>query len=114
GHRIPMDEAIQRIARGDPAPECEKCGGYFKPATVSFGQSMPERELSRAFELSQNCDVFLAVGSSLVVQPAASLPLLAKRAGARLLLINRTPTPLDDIADLVIRDEIGKTLPFLI
>src|SRR5712692_9202292 len=97
GYRIPMDEAMERITRGDPAPECEKCGGYFKPATISFGQAMPERDLARAFELSQNCEVFLAVGSSLVVQPAATLPLLAKRAGARLILINRTPTQLDDI-----------------
>src|SRR5574341_448868 len=67
GHRITMDEAIRRIEAGDPAPECEKCGGYLKPATISFGQTMPERELARAMQLSRSCEVFLAVGSSLVV-----------------------------------------------
>jgi len=113
GRRIPMDEAIRRIEAGDPAPACEACGGFYKPATISFGQAMPERELRRAIELSQPCQVFLAVGSSLVVQPAALLPALAKQAGARLIIINRTATPLDDVADLVLRDEIGKALPSL-
>ena len=113
GHRIPMDEAIRRIEAGDPAPECEKCGGHFKPATISFGQAMPGRELNRAMQLSRACEVFLAVGSSLVVQPAALLPLVAKQSGARLIIINRTPTPLDEIADLVLHDEIGKALPAL-
>ncbi|MBI3666087.1 MAG: Sir2 family NAD-dependent protein deacetylase [Acidobacteria bacterium] len=112
-HRIPTDEAIRRIAAGDLAPECEKCGGLLKPATVSFGQAMPEHELRRASELSQRCEVFLAVGSSLVVHPAALLPVLAKQAGARLIIVNRTPTPLDETADLVLRDEIGKVLPAL-
>ena len=114
GHRISMDEAIRRIDAGDAAPECEKCGGYLKPATISFGQAMPERELSRAIQLSQSCQVFLAAGSSLVVQPAALLPALAKQAGARLIIINRTPTPLDGSADLVLREEIGQVLPRLV
>jgi len=109
-----MDEAIRRIGAGDSAPECEKCGGYLKPATISFGQAMPERELSRAIQLSQSCQVFLAAGSSLVVQPAALLPALARQAGARLIIINRTPTPLDDSADLVLREEIGQVLPRLV
>ena len=90
--RISMDEAIRRIETGDLAPECEKCGGHLKPATISFGQQMPERALARAVELSRSSEVFLSVGSSLVVQPAASLPALAKQAGARLIIINRTPT----------------------
>ncbi len=114
GDRIPMDEAIRRIAAGDPAPNCERCGGFLKPATISFGQAMPERELDRAMQLSRECEVFLAVGSSLVVQPAALLPLVTKRSGARLIIINRTPTPLDDSADLVLRDEIGHALPALV
>jgi NAD-dependent deacetylase len=114
GWRIPMDEAIRRIEAGDPAPHCEKCGGYLKPATISFGQAMPERELARAFELSRRCEVFLAVGSSLVVQPAAMLPAVAKQSGARLIIINRTPTPLDGMADLVLREAIGKALPALL
>ena len=99
---------------GDPAPECDHCGGLLKPATVSFGQAMPEREMDLAVKACQDCDVFLAVGSSLVVYPAAALPELAKRNGAALIIINRTPTPMDGIADLVINDEIGKALPQLV
>jgi NAD-dependent deacetylase len=75
---------------------------------------MPEREMELAVESCYDCDVFLAVGSSLVVYPAAALPELAKRNGAALIIINRTPTPIDGIADLVINDEIGKTMPQLI
>ncbi len=114
GDRIPMDEAVRRIEAGELAPECQKCGGLLKPATVSFGQPMPERQLARAIELARNCELFLAAGSSLVVQPAALLPALAKQAGARLIIINRTATPLDDIADLVLRGEIGSLLPALV
>jgi NAD-dependent deacetylase len=114
GDRISMDEAVSRVEAGDPAPVCERCGGLLKPATVSFGQSMPEREMELAVESCYDCDVFLAVGSSLVVYPAATLPELAKRNGAALIIVNRTPTPMDGIADLVINDGIGKTLPQLI
>jgi NAD-dependent deacetylase len=114
GRRIPMDEAIGRVEGGDLAPECEVCGGILKAATVSFGQAMPEREMARAVEAARGCEVFLAAGSSLVVHPAAGLPALAKRAGAKLILVNRTVTPLDDVADLVLRDEIGRTLPELL
>ncbi len=109
-----MDEALRRVEAGDPAPECDHCGGLLKPATVSFGQAMPAREMELAVEACHDCDVFLAVGSSLVVYPAAALPELAKRNGAALIIINRTPTPMDGIADLLINDEIGKTLPMLI
>jgi NAD-dependent deacetylase len=114
GRRVPMQEAIDRVQAGDLAPECDACGGILKAATVSFGQAMPERELSRAFEASRRCDVFLAVGSSLVVQPAALLPSVAKQAGAKLIIVNRTPTPLDEVADLVVNDEIGRALPALL
>jgi NAD-dependent deacetylase len=114
GDRISMDEAVSRVEAGDPAPECERCGGLLKPATVSFGQSMPEREMELAVEACHDCDVFLAVGSSLVVYPAAALPELAKRNGASLIIINRMSTVLDGIADLVINDGIGKILPQLI
>ncbi|HKQ80496.1 MAG TPA: Sir2 family NAD-dependent protein deacetylase [Blastocatellia bacterium] len=114
GDRISMDEAVRRVEEGDSAPECDHCGGLLKPATVSFGQSMPEREMGLAVRACHDCDVFLAVGSSLVVYPAAALPELAKQNGATLVIVNRTPTPMDGIADLVINDEIGKTLPQLI
>ena len=114
GDRTPMDEAIARIQQGERTPECRLCGGFLKPATISFGQTMPRDVLEKCQRASESCDVFLAVGSSLVVYPAAALPVVAKRAGARLILLNRTETPLDELADLVIHDEIGKALPELV
>lgn len=114
GARISMDEAVERVKDGDLAPECDACGGLLKPATISFGQSMPAMAMKLAVEACQDCDVFLAVGSSLVVYPAASLPELAKESGAVLVIINRTPTPLDGIADLVVTEEIGIALPRLV
>src|SRR2546423_10387680 len=95
------------------APECQ-CGGYIKTATVSFGQAMPEAETRRAEELTRGCDLFLAIGSSLVVWPAAGFPLMAKRCNARLVIINREATEFDEIADLVVRHDIGTVLsPFI-
>ena len=114
GYRTHSDCCCRRIAEGDLAPECPECGGFLKPATISFGQAMPVEALTRAERAARECDLFLAVGSSLQVQPAASLPLVAKRCGARLVIVNRDPTPLDDVADAVIRDEIGKALPALV
>ena len=97
------------------APDCPDCGGHIKTATVSFGQAMPERQMRRAEQLTLDCDLFLAVGSSLVVWPAAGFPLLAKRNGARLVIINREPTEFDEIADLVVREDIGTVLsPFIV
>lgn len=92
------------------APLCVSCGGYVKTATISFGQAMPEAEMERAHEATLLCDLFIAIGSSLQVYPAAGFPILAKRNGARLIILNRDPTELDEIADLVIHDEIGPTL----
>ena len=97
------------------APDCPDCGGHIKTATISFGQAMPEQEMRRAEQLTLDCDLFLAVGSSLVVWPAAGFPLLAKRNGARLVIINREATEFDEIADLVVRDDIGTVLsPFIV
>ena len=90
-------------------PDCD-CGGTVKAATISFGQSMPEDAMARAHEAAASCDFFLVAGSSLVVYPAAGFPLIAKRAGAKLAILNRTPTDQDVYADLVIRDSIGLTL----
>ena len=99
---------------GGRAPECPNCNGHIKTATVSFGQAMPERAMRRAEELTLDCDLFLAVGSSLVVWPAAGFPLMAKRNGARLVIINRETTEFDAIADLVVSDDIGTVLsPFI-
>jgi NAD-dependent deacetylase len=94
---------------GEP-PSCEVCGGLVKSATISFGQSMPEREMQRAHEAAQECDLMIAIGSSLVVYPAAGFPVLAKRLGAKLAILNREPTEMDEIADVVINAEIGPTL----
>src|SRR5215210_6972462 len=97
-------------AAGGCAPSCPSCNGYIKTATVSFGQSMPEDAMRRAEELTRSADLFIAIGSSLVVWPAAGFPLMAKRNGARLVIINRDPTEFDDFADLVARQDIGAVL----
>jgi NAD-dependent deacetylase len=98
---------------GERAPDCS-CGGPIKTATISFGQAMPVEAMQRAEALTKQCDLFLAVGSSLVVWPAAGFPLMAKRNGAALVIINREPTEFDDIADLVVRNDIGDALaPFI-
>ncbi len=108
--RYDRNEIQERIKEGQKAPRCDDCGGILKPATISFGQSMPERETQEAYHRSSLCDLFIVVGSSLVVQPAASMPLVAKRSGARLVIINRDPTPYDDMADVVIHGEAGATM----
>ena len=105
-----MDEACKRVASGDLAPQCKLCGGLLKPATISFGQSLRGSDMDQAALWSQTSDLYIAVGSSLVVQPAAGFPVLAKQAGAKLVIINRTETPIDTQADVLIRDEIGPTL----
>jgi NAD-dependent deacetylase len=108
--RYDRDEIQERIKKGQKAPRCDDCGGLLKPATISFGQSMPERETQEAYQRSSFCDLFIVIGSSLVVQPAASMPLLAKRNGAKLVIINRDPTPYDDMADIVIHGQAGPTM----
>lgn len=96
------------------APDCTACGGFIKTATVSFGQPMPQAAMQRAEELASECDLLLAIGSSLVVWPAAGIPLRAKQNGARLAIVNREPTELDEFADLVVRNDIGEVLkPFI-
>lgn len=96
--------------RDGEAPVCGSCGGFVKTATISFGQAMPERAMRRAEALSLAADLFLVAGSSLVVYPAAGFPELARRNGATLVIVNREPTGLDAIADLVLHREIGATL----
>lgn len=90
-------------------PSCG-CGGVVKTATISFGQSMPEAEMVRAREATLACDLFISAGSSLVVYPAAGFPIMASRNGAGLVILNREPTDLDEMADLVINDEIGPVM----
>jgi NAD-dependent protein deacetylase/lipoamidase len=113
--RYELSWVKERFADTDGcAPDCPRCGGHIKTATVSFGQSMPEDAMRRAEEYTFACDLFLAVGSSLVVWPAAGFPLMAKRNGARLVIINREPTDFDQAADLVVRVDIGTVLAPLI
>lgn len=116
GQRYELEWVRQKFTdAGERAPDCVGCGGHIKTATISFGQAMPEREMGRAEQLTLDCDLFLAVGSSLVVWPAAGFPLLAKRNGARLVIINREATEFDQIADLVVRADIGTVLsPFIV
>lgn len=114
GQAYQLDWVKRRFDQDGAAPNCAACDAPVKTATISFGQAMPEDEMQRATELSQACDLFIAIGSSLVVWPAAGFPMMAKNAGARLVIINREPTEQDDIADLVIRHDIGEALaPFV-
>jgi len=108
--RYELDDIRNVFEKDETLPVCKQCGGIVKTATISFGQAMPEEEMKRAQSETLACDLFLAIGSSLVVYPAAGFPELAKRNGARLVIINRDPTGLDDVSDLVIHDEIGPTL----
>jgi NAD-dependent deacetylase len=103
----PIKEAF--LADGS-LPVCGHCGGLVKTATISFGQAMPAEAMQRAEQETLACDLFLAIGSSLVVYPAAGFPGLAKQNGARLVIVNRDPTPLDEAADLVLHSQIGPTL----
>ena len=114
GKRYEIAWVRRKYAAGaNCAPDCG-CGGFIKTATVSFGQAMPEAAMQRAEHLSTSCDLFLAIGSSLVVWPAAGFPLMAKKNGAALVIINREPTDADHLADLVIRGDIGSALgPFI-
>lgn len=114
GQAYDLSWVKQRFDRMGSAPDCTACEDPIKTATVSFGQAMPEEAMRRATELAQQCDLFLAIGSSLVVWPAAGFPLMAKESGARLVIINNEPTDQDDVADLVIRHDIGEALgPFV-
>lgn len=102
------EEANDRVDAGDPAPDCPLCSAPLKSKTISFGQAMPHEEMMKAAQWSRDADIYLAVGSSLVVEPAASLPRLARDYGAKLIIITKTETPLDPLADLVIHEPIGR------
>jgi NAD-dependent deacetylase len=110
GARFEAGPMVEYFRAHDRPPDCPECGGRLKHATVSFGQQLPSDVLQESMRLSERADLFFAIGSSLVVQPAASLPALAKQNGARLVIINRDPTPLDDVADVVIHASIGESL----
>jgi NAD-dependent deacetylase len=108
--RYDLAWAQEIFAVDERLPLCTACGGMIKTATISFGQAMPEAAMARAQEVTLAADLFIVLGSSLVVYPAAGFPMLAKRNGSRLVIVNREPTEQDDIADLVINGEIGATM----
>lgn len=110
----PIEEIQERLEKGEVDPKCEYCNGLVKPATVSFGQPMPEHKMHRAYECARNCSVFLMIGSSLQVEPAASIPREAYNADAMLIFVNRTETPWDHLAAVVFRENAGKVLESLV
>jgi NAD-dependent deacetylase len=113
GRTWPAAYIQDRLMAGETVPTCEVCGGILRAATVLFGESLPQEALRSAAQAATNCDLFLVVGSSLVVNPAAQLPIVAKRAGAKLAIVNHTPTGLDDRADALVRMDAGPALAVL-
>ena len=113
GARFEVEPMVEQFLATDQVPPCPKCNGRLKHATVSFGQSLSKEVLDEAVELAETADFFLILGSSLVVEPAASLPRIAQAGGAKLVIINRDPTPCDSLADAVIHAPIGETLASL-
>ena len=114
GERAPMERALARVRAGEEDPDCRTCGGILKSATISFGQSLVPADLQRAQRAAASCDVFLAIGTSLTVYPAAYLPQHALSAGAKLVVFNAEPTPYDKGAHAVVRDPLGTSLPDLV
>lgn len=114
GARGPMEEALARVEAGEDDPPCRECGGILKSATVMFGEQLDPLVLGEAVAISKACQVFIAVGTSLQVHPAAGLAGVAADHGARLVVVNAEPTPYDDLADEVVREPIGTALPALL
>jgi NAD-dependent deacetylase len=114
GWRGPMAETLERVRAGEEDPACLECGGILKSATISFGENLVAEDLERAQLAASNATVFLALGTSLGVYPAAALPEIALRAGARLVIFNAEETPFDGLADAVLRDQLGVVLPKLV
>ncbi|MHC3389278.1 SIR2 family NAD-dependent protein deacylase [Streptomyces lavendulocolor] len=112
--RSSMDEALARVEAGEDDPACRACGGILKPATVMFGERLDPVVLGEAMGIAKAAEVFIAVGSSLQVQPAASLAGTAAEHGARLIVVNAEPTPYDELADEIVREPIGTALPALL
>lgn len=112
--RSGMTEALERVAASDPDPACEACGGILKSATVMFGEALDPAVLGQAVAVAKACEVFIAVGTTLKVHPAAALAGLAADHGARLIIVNAEPTPYDERADEIVREPIGTALPALL
>jgi NAD-dependent deacetylase len=114
GERAPMERALARVRAGEADPACRTCGGILKSATISFGQGLVQEDLVRAQEAAERCDLMLAVGTTLAVFPIAGVVPVAKRAGARVVIVNAEPTAMDDMAHAVLRGSISAILPRLL
>ena len=114
GWRAPMEVALDRVRAGEEDPECPECGGILKSATISFGENLVVEDLQRAQDAASGADVFLAIGTSLGVYPAAALPEIALGNGARLVVLNAQETPFDGVAAAVNREQLGTVLPALV
>ena len=108
--RFPMPEVLQRIKDGIEVPDCPDCHGILKPDAVFFGEALPQETLQEAIRRAQNCDLFIVIGSTLVIYPAAYIPTYARDAGATLAIVNLTPTPFDQYAEVVIRGKAGEIM----
>jgi NAD-dependent deacetylase len=111
GERTPMETALARVREGEADPACLRCGGVLKSDTISFGQALVPEVIERAMTAAREADLLLAIGSTLQVYPVAGVVPLAKRAGARVVILNAEPTPLDEVADVLLRGPIGELLP---
>lgn len=114
GERSPMELTLERVRAGEPDPSCRRCGGILKSATISFGQSLVQEDLARAERVAQECDLLLAIGSTLSVYPIAGMVPVAKGCGARVVILNGESTEMDSLADAVLRGPIGELLPRLL
>jgi NAD-dependent deacetylase len=114
GWRGPMQATLDRVRAGEEDPECSSCGGILKSATISFGQPLVPEVIDRALRAAQQADLLLAIGTTLNVYPVANAVPIAKSSGARVIILNAEPTPMDDMADSVLRGAIGEILPRLV
>ena len=110
GRRAPMEEALARVRAGEDDPHCRACGGILKSDTISFGQALVPEVIDRAMSAAAEADLLLAIGTTLQVQPVASMVPIAARAGAQIVIVNDQPTAMDSVADVVIRAPIGAVL----
>jgi len=114
GERAPMEKALARVRAGEADPPCRSCGGILKSATISFGQQLVPEVIDRAMQAAAEADLFLSVGTSLLNYQIAGAVQIAKRAGARLVIVNAEPTPFDELADAVFNESISEVLPQLL
>lgn len=113
-YAAPMQTALDRVRQGDHDPECPRCGGILKSATISFGQNLVAADIDRANQAAASCDLLLAVGSTLAVFPVARAVPIAKTSGAKIVIVNGSPTEMDDLADVVVQGSISEVLPRIV